>query len=142
LKLFFEDVELTASGVGVSKGEESGDFSECGRDAGVSGPSDDGVVPLNRDNGPYGESFGVFEVCREIVSPHENAIACCSPLTDEVDEGCRCVGRRLVVYPKGQELVMDRGRAMIFKPRARQRTEDEIRVWGGRSSEYCTNLIN
>ena len=61
----------------------------------------------------------MFEAFGESGSPLDDGVTQDPPL-DDARMGCRCVGRRLVVYPKGQELAADRGRAMMFKPHARQ----------------------
>jgi hypothetical protein len=108
LKLFSQGVEVVASGDSVSEGEESSDLSERSGYFGISVPSDDGVVPLNRDASVVRGFFEVFVVFWEIGSPLDDVIAQVPPLGN-TRMGRRCDGQRLVVYPKGQELAVDRG---------------------------------
>ena len=120
--MFFQDVELAASAISVSEGEESGDCGERSRNVGVVDCSNGGVVPLKSPLDLFGKCYVIFKVFGEVISPRDDAVACDSPLESVVDKGGRSRGRRLVVYPKGQELAMER--------RCLNRTLDE-----GRSSK-------
>jgi len=75
LESFLQCVEVVASGDSVAEGEQSGDLGECGRDVGVSGPSDDGVVPLNGNTGTVRGCFEVFVVFWVVGSPPNDVVA-------------------------------------------------------------------